>query len=417
MGKIDRLWLWLMVALGLRLLGMSFPNAFAIDMDSFKGWSMILLQQGLGNFYSATWCDYPPSYMYVLWLTGWLYKLFDPYLQFTNGNLLTALIKLTPAIADILACYLIYLILNPLTPPETARRGAISYALNPVIIFLSAVWGQVDGVAVCLMLVTIWLLQQDHFILSAIIGSLTVIIKPQGLFLAPTFLFSQWTKRQWWQWLVAVLLSAGSVWLAILPFYITKISDRHSLVSWLVDPWRALYQQFLSGGNNYPYASVNAFNLWISWNWRSDSLWKFVGLGMLIVLLLWVAIWLYRNPQGMFLATAIVLLGIFVLGTRMHERYIVYALPFLIISSCIQPQLRAIYQGISLTAGVNILYAYVQYNAEPVWNSLPHSLWQTVAIFTAITNLGLLLALISATADFPNSSENCITALQPQTIS
>jgi len=417
MGNFDRLWLWLMVALAVRLLCMSFPNAFAIDMNSFKGWSMILLEQGADKFYSATWCDYPPGYMYVLWLTGWIYRLFDPHLQFTNGNLLTALIKLTPALADILASYLIYLILKPQTSPEIARRGAITYAFNPVLIFLSGVWGQVDGVAVGLMLFTTWLLEQNRFILSGIMGSLTVIVKPQGLFLAPTFLFSQWTKRRWWQWLIAVLLSAGSVWLAILPFYWTKISDRHSFILWLLDPWRFLYQQFLSGGNTYPYASVNAFNLWIAGNWQSDTLWKFVALGLLIMLLVWVAIWLYRYPQGMFLATAIVLLGIFVLATRMHERYIVYALPFLVISASTQPQLRPIYQGISLTAGVNLLYAYVQYNLEPVWHSLPHSLWQAVAIFTAIANLGLLLALIGSALDFANSSKNCITLQHPQVVS
>jgi uncharacterized membrane protein len=119
----------------------------------------------------------------------------------------------------------------------------------------------------------------------------------------------------------------------------------------------------------------------------------------------------------MFLATAIVLLGIFVLATRMHERYIVYALPFLVISASTQPQLRPIYQGISLTAGVNLLYAYVQYNLEPVWHSLPHSLWQAVAIFTAIANLGLLLALIGSALDFANSSKNCITLQHPQVVS
>jgi len=262
----NHLWLWLMVAVLVRLLCMSFPNAFGIDMNSFKAWSMTLVERGMVNFYSANWCDYPPGYMYVLWLTGLLYKLFDPYLQFTNGNLLTVLIKLTPAIADVLASYLIYLILKPLTTPEIARRGAIIYAFNPVMIFLSGVWGQIDGVAVCLLLLTTYLLEQNSFIASGIVGSLTVIIKPQGLFLAPTFLFSQWRKREWWQWLSAISLSAFGVWLAVLPFSWTKISDRTSWLSWLIEPWQFLYRQFLSGGNTYPYASVNAFNLWISLN-------------------------------------------------------------------------------------------------------------------------------------------------------
>ncbi|MFN3927970.1 MAG: glycosyltransferase 87 family protein [Pseudanabaenaceae cyanobacterium] len=383
----------------MRLVLMSFPNGFSIDINSFKAWSMALLVYGLPNFYGSGWCDYPPGYMYVLWLTGQIYQWFDPFLLHTDQNLLTFLIKLVPAVADLGASLLIFYILCNITSVKSAQIGAIIYAFNPVLIFLSSVWGQIDSVVIFLMLATVYLLLKDKFVLAIIITSLTVIVKPQGLFLAPILIFSQLRQRSLWQWLLGITASLVSVWLSVLPFVWQKI-EPSSLLSWLSTPWHFLYKQFIAGANVYPYATVNAFNVWIMANWQSDrSVWlgmsyQTIGLLLLVVVLVWVAVLLLRNPTSLFTATALLLIAVFMLGTRMHERYIVYALPFLLIAGSYINKVKFLYGLFTVTALVNISYVYVEYNYESLWHNIPVYLQQVMPIAVAVCNLGLFIGLV-----------------------
>ncbi len=404
----DRLFLGLAIAFLLRLGLMSVPYAFWIDLGSFRGWALGLAGLGLPNFYGSMWTDYPPGYMYVLWLTGKFYILFDPLLQHTNQVLLMFLIKLIPAIADIGSALMIWLILQPLVTSSKARTAALLYAFNPVIIFISAVWGQVDSVISFLMLAIMWLLQQDKFAIAGILGAISVIVKPQGLFLLPIFLLSQWYKRNLWQWFRAIALSIVMIWLIVLPFVWTQVNflDFKALLSTMILPFKFLYNQFISGASTYPYATVNAFNIWSGVNWKPDSTelfglsYRWIGLGLLSIVLTWIGIFLRRHPDGIFLATAVVLLSVFLFPTRMHERYIFYAIAFLAISSALQPALRYIYVGITATSAINIGYAFIRYNHDKLFNSIPSGWLQGLILLTAITNLILFLALISHTVNY-----------------
>jgi dolichyl-phosphate-mannose-protein mannosyltransferase len=61
------------VGLGLRLIlaYVVFPSqGYASDLEQFRGWSLSLAQSGAGSFYQASGANYPPGYMYVLWLLG-----------------------------------------------------------------------------------------------------------------------------------------------------------------------------------------------------------------------------------------------------------------------------------------------------------------------------------------------------------
>ncbi len=405
--------IWLAIALILHLGFMVFPYAFWIDMGTFRAWAIGLVEHGLPNFYSSMWSDYPPGYMYVLWLTGKFYALFDPYLQHTNQTLLITLVKLPPAIADIGSALMIWLILKPLVPAAIARNAALIYAFNPVTIFISAVWGQVDSVMVFLMLVVMWLLQQDKFAIAGIIGAVSVIVKPQGLFLAPIFLLSQWYRRAWWQWLVTIIGGILMIWLMVLPFVWSQVNfgsvnaaAPSSLLSAVIYPLQFLYKQFMSGASTYPYASVNAFNIWAGVNWKPDSTdifgltYRLIGLGLLGVVITWIGIFLRKHPDGIFLAAAVMMMAVFMLPTRMHERYIFYAIAFLAISAALRPSLRSIYFGVTLTSAINIGYVFVRYNHQKFFDTIPVSWQQALILLTAIINLGLFLALISHTFNY-----------------
>jgi Gpi18-like mannosyltransferase len=394
----------LAIALLIRLVFLLFPYAFWIDMNSFRGWTTGLAQYGIGNFYSSMWSDYPPGYMYVLWLTGKIYQLFDPGLQHTDGALLIAAIKLAPTLADIGGAILIWQILKDRIPLNSAYAASLSYAFNPIIIFVSAVWGQVDGMLIFMMLLVVFLLLQERFIAAGLIGAISLIVKPQGLFLAPLFFGSQWFKQAWWKWITTVTASLAVIWSLVLPFYWQQ-RNFSSIGAALISPFQFLYQRMMATAATYPYASVNAFNIWGGLNWQPDDLklfglsYRLIGLCLLGILLAWIGVFLYRNRQhsAFFLAGAIILLGMFMLPTRMHERYILPAIAFLAITSAFIPTIRSIYWGFTLTSSLNVGYAFVTYNHEELMNAIPNELKHALSAIVVISNLVMFLALIGYT--------------------
>ena len=82
-GLLLRLWLAYVV----------FPGqGFASDMRLFAGWARSLAANGPGVFYASDpTANYPPAYMYVLWLLG----------RLASGDALLLLLKLPAILADI----------------------------------------------------------------------------------------------------------------------------------------------------------------------------------------------------------------------------------------------------------------------------------------------------------------------------
>lgn len=104
--------------------------------------------------------DYPPGYMYVLWLTGSIAKM----LGLTYGSAGYVLLTKMPAIlADLGAAYLVY--------QMAAKRGtslgkaegsgtlplvlAAVVAFNPAMAFISGGWGQIDQVLTLLLVAVV----------------------------------------------------------------------------------------------------------------------------------------------------------------------------------------------------------------------------------------------------------------------
>jgi Gpi18-like mannosyltransferase len=393
-----RFYLGLAIALVLHLVLISFPIAFWIDMNLFKAWSLDLVQQGFANFYNYSNCDYPPAYLYVLWLIGKIYQVFDPTLSHRDGLLLMAMIKLPPILADIGAAWLIAQILKPHTTIHRAYQVALIYAFNPLMLFVSAIWGQVDGVMIFLMLGAFYLIQQNYLVRAGLLIAVMVIIKPQGLFLAPFLLFSQWFRQAWWKWVAIAFGGLTLVWLMILPFYGVK---SHGLAT----PFVLLYQRLESTANYYDFASVNAFNIWGWANWERDYTqflgisYKVIGLAFLGILLVWLGIFLYqqRHFAAQEIAVATLLIGFFMLPTRMHERYMLYGLAFLAIALALFPIVQWLYWGFTLTGAVNVGYVYLRYNHEALFNIIPEMFFQGLIYSMSALNIILFLVLLSHT--------------------
>ena len=390
------------IALGLHLLLISLPIAFWVDMNLYKAWSIDMVQQGFANFYNySTNCDYPPTYLYVLWAIGKIYQFFDPTFSHTDGLLLMVLIKLPPVVADIGSALLIAQILKPHTTENNAHKLGLLYAFNPLMLFVSGVWGQVDGVMTFLMLLAFYLIQQNYVIRSGLLIAVMIIIKPQGLFFAPFLVLSQWFRQVWWKWSAIAIGGLGLIWLIILPFYGIGSLDLIGISK----PFVSLYKLLKGTADYYSFASVNAFNFWGWANWIRDYTtfsgisYKVIGLSFLGILLIWLGIFLYRqrNFTAQVLAIAIMLFGFFMLPTRMHERYMLYSLGFLVIAIALIPAIKWIYWGLTITGAVNVGYAYLRYNYADLFNAIPEMWLQSLVYIMSAVNVVLFLVILSHT--------------------
>jgi hypothetical protein len=214
-----------------------------------------------------------------------------------------------------------------------AAAVAFCYALNPAVIFNSAVWGQIDSTFTFALVLAVVLLWRERPEAATAAYTVAFFIKPQAISLAPLFLAVLVLRYP----PVRLLQSAG---LALLIGFIT-IYPFFGL--W---PWPELVERLAGSANYYAYTSVNTYNLWgIHGFWLPDN--SDLGLGLTprsAGWLLYLTGLLYALPPLVRTLRAerpdLLTLSLFAAYfpflfvmtlTRMHERYLYPVLPFLLL--------------------------------------------------------------------------------------
>ena len=109
------------------------------DMNCFYAWSDMIFDNGISKFYYLdAFTDYPPGYMAILWVVAGIRRLFGIGLTSDAGRWL---IKLVPMLADLGTAYLVYLFSKKKFSEGTSLILAGLYALNPLVILDSSIWG------------------------------------------------------------------------------------------------------------------------------------------------------------------------------------------------------------------------------------------------------------------------------------
>ena len=388
-------------------------SGFSTDVNTFVAWTLSLLSNGLPNFYAKTsFADYPPGYFYILAIFGHLWAPFrgmDP-----QYNLLRLVVKLPAVLADLGVGALIYTIGRRFAAPAVALGAAAVYVLNPATIMISADWGQVDCVAGGFALLGGYLLLKSD---DRPIGTLSwaipaawvslaysLLIKPQAAVLIVLFIAFAFADRARLRerlistgiGIVAAFVFATAL---VLPFHPTP--NPIAALQWLLG-------QYAFGSSQYPYNSVNAFNLWAIKGpfWQKDS--ELIGWHLLLPQYVWgialvvaalaLVVWRYlqeRTAAALLESCTIALLGFFILSTRMHERYSFDALLFCIV--CIPIARRYLWGSLALSVVLfaNLIYS-LQYlivvtNQTPGVNSV--NLWGPLTSFYALIAVGTFFVL------------------------
>lgn len=344
-----------------------------LDQGTFVAWAADLSSNGFKNFYLG-WSDYFPGYLYVLWVLGKINQLLPGFE--------VLIFKLPAIIADLLTGFLIYKIVTNVKGKGYGLISSLLYLFNPAIFSNSSLWGQVDSLTALLSLMSLYLFPFNIYF-SAISLALGTLVKPQAAFILPAFLYMFIVyKRKIKDYFVFSLVGMITFILGFLPF-----NNQQNFFQFVIS-------RFDASANQYPYGSVNAFSFWGLFGfWKPDEISFWIGLGVSVLLLLFVTITLLvkRPKAGEYLLAGLSFLITFMFLTRMHERHLLPSLAPLLVYAALNPVLYIVYSILSLTYVANLSYAYYW-----IVNEFKEIFNPTLIKIFIVTNLTVLvLALVS----------------------
>ncbi len=376
--------LLLLLGLALRTYGVATP-AQPYDIGTYQAWATHLLAVGPQNFFGSIWSDYLPLPILTFSLPLMLANLtsLDFALVFKTFHTLIEL-------ALILGLTFLH------KPPQHLRFFLLLF-LSPALLGNTSYWGQVDSLPTLLTLLALTLLVESPLLtpkrtlLSALLYGLAVAYKPIMLLISPILWVVSIKRGRWWQF---PLISGTTFFLTALPF--------------VKAPWEVigfLWHRAIEQAGTYPYLSINAWNLWtLTGNtaWLPDHL-SVLGIsgrtfGLAVFFLSFFTLakfWKTQHwaPRLSYLLSALVLIIFYTFTTRMHERHLLFGLPFLAASTLFVPRLLWSYLLLTLAYILNLYGAFVWVLQNQVW---PFPTWviRTVSYTTVLTVLTLFVHTI-----------------------
>lgn len=378
------------IALLLRLALSIFP-AFGSDQSSFRFWTDRLATLGPSNFYSSSvFTNNPLGILYFFWLIGMLKSIILS--NFISSSNIDIFLKLAANISDLATGFIIYKIIKEKLNIKMGNIAALLYIFNPGFIFNSAVWGQYDSVAILFLLSSIYFcIVKKSPIICSFFFSLALITKPQSLQLAPFLIIYFLRNFKLTQWRYSILTFITTLVILFLPFFPNN-------------PIYGIYYVFSGSTNLFNCTSCNALNLWGALgNWQNDMTTFFnISLlywGMIFLIIFLIEIFIFKNLKEniQYFTISLSMLTFFMLLTRMHERYMAYFFPFLLIAAMLLKNkiLLGFYGFFSLIFMLNLYIPYSYYNNLSKLTNLPtDGLFTNFGNFSLISFIGFLLFFI-----------------------
>ncbi len=330
-----------------------------------------------------------------------------------------------PAVfADIATGVALFLSLRRRVGTAWAATVAALFLLQPGVIYNSARWGQVDAIHTLFMVLSLEFAARRRYVAMSGCAILALLCKMQAILLAPVWglclllgsgrsapqdpqtdslsarLRDAATPGRLGRILVAVHVAAALAVAVCAPFFVGGAG-------------KELVESYTKAIGSYPYASVNAFNLWsIPWplrgpnpeNWTPDTLRRgglslhaigqillLTGIGLVVVRTL-------RRPEAIeslrWAAVALCLV-FFTLPTQIHERYLHPAVGVAAWAFVPRWWWWPLWLGIGLVYAVNLMW-FLPF--EPDWVARSFVTWFVNANFYGYwpsQTWGLLITLLT----------------------
>ena len=321
--------LGLLLGLGLlvRLPFLATDYRNSVDVEGYRHWGEAVNTRGIAAIYDEPGVTYPPLLLY--WF-GFAASVAG------DERALNALIKLPMVVADLLTAALLAWAAGQRAAPEKERRGPLLacalYLFNPALWYVSAYWGQTDSVYTHFLVGVVLMLAEGHYLPAWVGWALGLATKLQSIALLP--LLAVVTLRHG----AAALMRGGAV---------AAVVGATLAAPWLLVGRAGELARASLTPSPGPSVVVSAFNGWylllggqahnVSSHLRPFGLpvtYQQIGVVLFGAFALLVTIFVWRQgARWLALPAALLGLGLFMLLTEIHERYLFPVLPFLLLAA------------------------------------------------------------------------------------
>jgi Gpi18-like mannosyltransferase len=351
-----------------------FPG-FGTDVGDYQAWSSQIATFGPAHTYQqGFFLDYPPGYLYALWVVGIIAHSIG-----ATGDFYRIIIQSPAIFADFALALLVYAFMRRGSRPGLALIAMLMVALNPALLYDTVVWGQSDSVMAFVTLLSIVSILGEQYEVAWGLAAIAVLVKPQGLMMLPVL--GVWTMLQtpFTTWLRSGVALIAVAVIGISPFQIGQ-------------EWDWIIKLYTSTAAYYHETSVNAFNLIAllgglrqpDANTLAGVSFFALGMSLLVPLYAFVAwiLWRGRTPTRLMFASFIAIFGFFMVAPRMHERYLYPALALAVPLALEAPEMLAVFAILTITCLINLAYVLHTLNTVVFLDSR-----DTLAMVTSAANV------------------------------
>ncbi|OGK38356.1 hypothetical protein A3F03_01360 [Candidatus Roizmanbacteria bacterium RIFCSPHIGHO2_12_FULL_41_11] len=391
----NRLFIFIFLGLILRL-SLIFLD-FSFDVNNHMAWGKDMWLRGLSNFYdlrssevyASAYPNYPPLANYLFFacyllrlvifkLAWWLNIAFPIFpsklILFIDSRVFeAACFKLPAILADLGIAGVVYLFAKKLAPKNNwaKKLAVLSVLFHPTFFYNSAYWGQIDAIPLFFVLVASYLLLfSSRYFTSAMFFIAAILVKPTALvFVLPYSVYFLW-KFGWIKSVRAFLLAQAVFILSFLPY----ISNQNVIFY----PYIAYLKKIMEA-QSLAYITNNAFNFWmivappanikdlvispLGISYKAIGYILFGIVGALAIHYMLIA----KDKITVFIfANFFVAYGAVIFLTRMHERYWLLCLPFLLLFTLQNRHLWKWWIIISFISFLNLYHGWSVPRIEPL---------------------------------------------------
>ncbi|MEI6462670.1 MAG: hypothetical protein WCO33_03325 [bacterium] len=407
-------WLVIIVILGIVIRVSNLPKApFEQDLKFFQDWTIVSLQNGLTNIYNHNEgrlpVDYPPIYLYVLTVLGYISR--DILHISIDSSKYEYFIKVLNIFIDLGVSAFLFAIVRRLSSVKYAVISVFAYFLNPYVIFVSSIWGQIDNIISFFTLASIYLYISNKFKdLSFTSIALGILTKFQVVIVSP-FIFLHYLFNNTFKGLLKSVVIAAIVGvLVVSPFLLTGNIGK-------------VIEIYTSSTGRYPAISMNAFNIWWVFSnprelfavnsdtpLRDLSLFPIYQKGeftkgevlssknlayflfFLVFIILCLNVFVNKDLDSLFLSMSTGVVAFFTLNVQMHERYLY---PFFAIAAIYffkKPLYLVSFIFLSILGWFNLMFVFPPNN---VIIDIRNRLYPDFTYFIAVCTVVIFILLLS----------------------
>ena len=391
MSFIKKHLLFFLFLLGLILRLLIIFYDYSWDVNNHMVWAKDFLTRGPQNFYETQSSNvfatltpnYPPLAVFIFVVMRLINPLIHNIYWWLNLNIplipsgliffleklvfLAALMKVPAILADLGIAFLIFLFAKKIIPKDKKNQNiAISLILfNPAFIFNSALWGQIDSIPIFfVMLSAYYLLYTKRDIVSSILFTLALLVKPTALIFLPVY--------------IILFIQKFGIKKSIINLFITNIIFCLFFLPFTFSPYKTYLNKILAA-QSLPYVTNGALNFWVliaGFRGIKDVTpfllnipYRYFGyfiVGLINIFIILCLIKSKKITEDFFMALFIASFAAFLFLTKMHERYSLLPLVFLLVYSFKKTKFTGWFIILSIVSFINHYRNWVVPRIEPV---------------------------------------------------